>query len=517
MEASSQPSKPAQTKPKFSAGLGTGTQGYILAVGGTPLAGPGFYTAYDIQSKQWTNLTSTAAANSFTPYVQLEGHTATVDPSTGLVYIIGGFDGMLGGATLPLVVNLLTVYDPKTATILSQEAATNDNSLTGANAVWSTKRGTVLVLGGSRAVSTGNVIGLNMAVLQEYNPISKQWTSMTTTGAIPPARLDACAAISEDGSTVVVYGGASDAYNYLSSLYILDMSSGVWTAGPSTSSVLSQATCGFHGGQFVVFAGSINGGDMNSLASAKPLVFDVSKSTWATTFTGSISSGGSSGSGGGGGTGNGSGGDGGPGSPTTPRHPNGSGDDGDSTVGDPGKGKSNMGAIIGAIAGVLVLLLIGLAVYLVRRRRSRKNVKDAEERAAALLAAEGKHDSEKNKNGPKVMTAADHYAAAQAALENASKRLRPSEFKGAKSWISEDNSNSISDGNSTSVSKARRLSVSDPDVVMEVTVTLTATVRKTVAIVCASSPKDADTGIAPRTASPSTQIKFGSLRKESKN
>ncbi|KAF9131787.1 hypothetical protein BGW39_001322 [Mortierella sp. 14UC] len=446
-------------EPKFSTGLGTGTQGYILAVGGTPLNGPGFWTAYYIQSKQWKTIPATAAAISFTPYVELEGHTATVDPSTGLVYIIGGFDGMANNALLPEVVNLLTVFDPRTATILSQEKATTDTSLTGANAVWSTKRGTVLVLGGSRAVATVSVTGLDMTVLTEYNPTTKQWTSMTTSGAIPPARLDACAAITDDGSKVIVYGGATDANTYLSSIYILDLTSGVWTAGPPTAGVLSQATCAFNAGQFIVFAGSINPKDMNSLTGATPLVFDVGKGAWATSYTAS------SGGNGGGNSGGDSGGNGGSGSLRTPTHPSGSGGD-DQNGDNPAGGKSHTAAIIGAIAGVLLLLLIGLAVYLVRRRRRRnmKRVQDAEERAAALLAAEGKYDSEKKKIEPKVMTAADHYAAAQAALEEASKRLRPSAFKGTKSWISEANTNSVSDGNSTAISKARRLSLSDPEV-----------------------------------------------------
>ncbi|KAF9118231.1 hypothetical protein BG015_006700, partial [Linnemannia schmuckeri] len=86
--------------------------------------------------------------------------------------------------------------------------------------------------------------------------------------------------------------------------------------------------------------------------------------------------------------------------------------------------------------------------------------RDMEAKAAGMLAAEEK---QKKENEPKIMTAADHYAAAQAALEEASKKLRPSAFKSPKSWISEANTNSVSVGsNSTDFSKARRLS--DPEV-----------------------------------------------------
>lgn len=165
-------------EPKFSAGLGAGTQGYILAIGGTPANGPGFWSAFDIQTKQWKNVSVEAAAISFVPYVELEGHTATVDPTTGLVYIIGGFDGLVSNAPVPEDINLLTVFDPNTGKLLSQERATTDNSLTGANAIWSTKRGTVMLLGGSRAVATATVIGLDMSVLTEYSPSTKRWSNM---------------------------------------------------------------------------------------------------------------------------------------------------------------------------------------------------------------------------------------------------------------------------------------------------------------------------------------------------
>ncbi|KAF9148205.1 hypothetical protein BG015_010076 [Linnemannia schmuckeri] len=165
-------------EPKFSAGIGSGTQGYILSIGGTPAVGQGFWSAFDIQTKQWKNVSVEAADISLVPYVELQGHTATVDPTTGLVYVIGGYDGLNSNALLPEVTNLLTVYDPNTGKLLSQERATTDNSLTGANAIWSTERGTVMLLGGSRAVVTVSVVGLDMSILTEYSPSKKTWTSM---------------------------------------------------------------------------------------------------------------------------------------------------------------------------------------------------------------------------------------------------------------------------------------------------------------------------------------------------
>ncbi|KAH7052911.1 hypothetical protein BKA57DRAFT_491105 [Linnemannia elongata] len=429
-------------EPKFSAGLGTGTQGYILSIGGTPANGPGFWSAFDVQSKQWKNISVEPADIPFVPYVALEGHTATVDPTTGLVYVIGGFDGLLSNTPVPEDINLLTVFDPNTGKLLSQERATTDNSVTGANAIWSTKRGTIMLMGGSRAASTVSVMGLDMSVLTEYSPSTKTWSNMTTSGAIPQARLDACSAVSDDGAKVIVYGGAANANTYLNSIHILDVTTGVWTAGPLSTEALSQASCAFHSGMFIVFEGSIDPKGVSSLTSATPLIFDVAKGSWASSFMPSSGSGST-------------------GNPTSPAHPNG-GDAIDpndsSTPGD----KSMLGIITGCVAGVIFLLIV-LGVHLVRRRRMlacEKAVKDTEARAAAMLAAEEKQKQERT---PKVMTAADHYAAAQEALEEASKRIRPSAFKSPKSWISEAQTNSVSDNSSsTDFSKACRLS--DPEV-----------------------------------------------------
>ncbi|KAF9934332.1 hypothetical protein FBU30_002471 [Linnemannia zychae] len=463
-------------EPKFSAGLGTGTQGYLLAVGGASGTAAGFWAAYNIQTDQWTSIATSSADSTYTPYIALEGHTATVDPSTGLVYVIGGFDNGVGlppGVKDPQIINRLLVFDPKTATVLSQELATATNSFTGANAVWSARRGTVLLVGGSRAASTGSVKGLDMGVLTEYNPTTKQWTTMTTTGAIPPGRLDACTAISEDGSKLVVYGGAADGYNFYNTIYMLDLITGVWTAGPTTTEKVTQATCAYSGGMFVVFSGSIgniNTNDMNKLTGTTPLVYEVSKGSWASSYTPSATSGNGGNNGNNGNSGNNGGGN--PGNPISPSRPNkgggGNGDPDDPTGGN----KNNLGAIIGAIIGVVVLVLVLLGVYLVRRRRNRrkKETQETEARVAALMAAEEKYDKDRQKRieeAMKMSKAQQHYAAAQAALEEVSKRLRPSAFKGAKSWVSEvTNSNSNSDeGNTVDLSKARRLS--DPDVQMD--------------------------------------------------
>lgn len=167
-------------KPEHSAGLGgavAGSQGYLFSIGGNTVPSVNFWAYYNIQARQWTPLLSPPA-----PYTGLEGQTAVSDPNTGLIYVIGGFwnlDGKL--PTTILINNFLTVIDPTQTTgtrIVGQTPATGMNNLTGAVAVWSTMRRSVLVFGGSRAVSLTYVAGLGMTSVDEYDPVRGTWGTM---------------------------------------------------------------------------------------------------------------------------------------------------------------------------------------------------------------------------------------------------------------------------------------------------------------------------------------------------
>jgi hypothetical protein len=156
-------------RPEHSAGLGsTSTKGFLLSVGGYPTPFNAFFSAYNLQTGTWTNLTTES------PYTGLEGHTAVSDPATGRVYIMGGY---YNNKPLPnpKIGNLLTVFDPNTATVVSNFAATDANNMTGASALWSSRRKTVLLFEGSRAVNTGDVKGIAMTAVQEYDTTATQW------------------------------------------------------------------------------------------------------------------------------------------------------------------------------------------------------------------------------------------------------------------------------------------------------------------------------------------------------
>ncbi|KAG0288406.1 hypothetical protein BGZ96_007837 [Linnemannia gamsii] len=337
-------------KPEHGAGFGGGAQGYLLSIGGNPATPGSFLTAYDLQAGAWKAIPTPLPGN----YTGLEGHAAVADPDTGLVYIVGGFYGNT-------TENFLTVIDPKTATVVSSQPATDASNRTDVAAVWSSKRKTVLTFGGSRAVTA--VSGLDLTNLNEYDPSARIWKTMTTTGNIPTRRLDACAAASEDGSKIVLFGGSLDSITFFDTIYVLDVITGTWKQGASASAYRTRMACGFMAGQFVAFGGSKGANRETTMHDNVPIIYDLDLDVWSTGYDPAGPTGGGGGSGGSGG--------------------NGSGDGGD--------GKSNTAVIVGAVCGVVAVILIGVvALFIFRRRRQNRDKKaiESEARIAASVADE---------------------------------------------------------------------------------------------------------------------------------
>ncbi|KAG9062432.1 hypothetical protein KI688_005347 [Linnemannia hyalina] len=259
----------------ISAGSNGGSKGSILAIGGMPArtGPPSVLAMYDINSASWTN----ALNNVKPPYPALEGHAAVSDPNTGLIYIIGGYNG----TTTNFLYNTLSVYDPKSRMVASQQAGTAANSLTDVGAVWSTKRNSILTFGGSRAPPAGtNAVGNDIL---EYDVTTKAWSTMSTSGDVPPARLDHCMAVSEDGSKIVVYGGTLDGVLYYNSIYILDLKSGKWKQGTPSPTARTRMACAFHSYQFIAWGGS-TGAARTTMLNNTPVVYDLNSDKWVENY-----------------------------------------------------------------------------------------------------------------------------------------------------------------------------------------------------------------------------------------
>ncbi|CAO3566457.1 unnamed protein product [Mortierella alpina] len=310
------------------------TAGIIVAMGG--INNPPFLSSYELSSGAWNH-----NAGLRPPYPTLEGHAAVSDPNTGLVYMIGG--------NSTNAFNEMSVYDPKSQTMVSQHSATAATSLTDVGAVWSTARNTILTFGGSRA-PPADTKGLGGADLDEYDPTTKTWKTMSTSGDVPPARLDHCMAASEDGSIVVLFGG-SDGNAYFNDIYILDVGSSKWKKGLSAPVTRTRMACGFHSRQFVAWGGS-SGGSRTTMLNNLPIVYNLNDDKWTDEY---------------------------------------------SATEKAAKSSSNTGTVIGVL---VVIILIGASVgffIIRRRRRSREQAALQEDAAAsaAAMAAEDNHSSVK--------------------------------------------------------------------------------------------------------------------------
>ncbi|KAF9576160.1 hypothetical protein EC968_010283 [Mortierella alpina] len=310
---------------------GRSTAGTIIAMGG--INNPPFFNSYELSSGTWNNI-----AGLKPPYATLEGHAAVTDPNTGLVYMIGG--------NSTNAFNQISVYDPKSQAMVSQHSATAATSLTDVGAVWSTARNSILMFGGSRA-PPADTKGLGGADLNEYDPTSKTWKTMSTSGDVPPARLDHCMAASEDGSTIVLFGG-SDGSTYFDSIYILDVSSGKWKQGQSAPVTRTRMACGFHSHQFVAWGGS-SGGSRTTMLNNLPIIYNLNDDKWTDEYSAT----------------------------------------------EKQSKSSDTGAIISAVV-VVILACVGAGLFIIRRRRRTREQAALQEDAAASAAAMAAEDNHSN-------------------------------------------------------------------------------------------------------------------------
>ncbi|KAF9366773.1 hypothetical protein BGX34_007547 [Mortierella sp. NVP85] len=252
--------------------------------------------------------------------------------------------------------------------MVSQQSATAAASLTDVAAVWSTLRNTVLTFGGSRAPPAVRA-GLDMKTLREYDPATKTWKTMVTSGTVPTPRLDHCAAASEDGSKIVVFGGSLDTKTYYQDIYILDVPTATWKRGPPATVPRTRMACGFHSGQFIAWGGSSADNRTTTMHNNIPLVYDTETDVWTTqyTFKGTKSD---------------------PPPPSSLPSSSPSSANGSSTP----ESNKNLGPVIGgAIAAIVALCGCALAIFIVYQRKKREKLghyRDNDRMAASLTSEE---------------------------------------------------------------------------------------------------------------------------------
>ncbi|KAF9302172.1 hypothetical protein BGZ74_005719 [Mortierella antarctica] len=315
-------------------------------------------TAYDAGKNTW----SLAQAVTTVPDIFKYGLQPVMDPTSGLVYLAG--------------MTAMNVYNP------ASQTWSVPNPIVGAmltaryfgSAVYNTARKTIMYVGGYNYEVNPTHFDPQV-VVTEYSPTTAKWSVLPTTGSPPSPSADHC--------SVVIFGGRTSVVTptFTGALHLLDIDTGVWTAGPSQSTPRIYAACVLVGDQFVVWGGSADAN--NTLPSVQPIVFDVTLKQWVDGYkapayylnnpppkpnpTSGSGSDGSSGSGGTSSNGGASG----------------------SSPGSGGSSSVGLGPTIGGIVGGLAVIGAVIGFLLYRRRQNKKlEVKEQVSQQRMFIEAE---------------------------------------------------------------------------------------------------------------------------------
>ncbi|KAF9176779.1 hypothetical protein BGZ50_009683, partial [Haplosporangium sp. Z 11] len=220
-----------------------------------------YVAKYSILSNTWTGFQLILPAIS----ESRQGLRPVIDPTTSLIYIIAG--------------TYLDIMNPFTNQVNQQVRPPEIlESRLFAGSVYNAARKSLMYFGGLK-----NDLTLDPAAtyITEYDIASSSWSIFPTTGELPAPRADFCMAASDDGLTVVVYGGrVAPPTNHTSSLHVLDVRTGQWTRETDGDIRLYMA-CTIAGDQFLAWGGT----NTTDTYKGPPIIFNLSSRKWTNTYT----------------------------------------------------------------------------------------------------------------------------------------------------------------------------------------------------------------------------------------
>ncbi|KAG0050476.1 Multiple epidermal growth factor-like domains protein 8 [Gryganskiella cystojenkinii] len=216
---------------------------------------------YNIYGNNWDQ------SNVKVQYPSKEGITAIEDPTSGLVYMAGGYQS---DDSQMYVYNIAT--DMMTMFPMPNNYMADRSFYEG---VYVKNRRSILYFGGvpNNGQSSQNLIS-------EFVPSSGMWSTFTAINSNPPHRIDHCMAVTDDGTKVIVFGGRLDNGNYASDLWILDVTTFTWSQGPSWTEPRASLTCTSAGSFFIAWGGT-NG---QRTASGAIILFDLNQLQFVSSY-----------------------------------------------------------------------------------------------------------------------------------------------------------------------------------------------------------------------------------------
>ncbi|KAK3821451.1 MAG: hypothetical protein J3Q66DRAFT_438308 [Benniella sp.] len=218
---------------------------------------------YNFQSANWSTIITDSTIG---PISDLpSGYSATTDPDTGFIYA-PGFLKVNGSSMMRLDIRTKSFRS-----IPMYPSIANGNLF---SVVWSAAHKSMFYLGG---FTDG---------LYVYSP-SKGWSNPTTKGAVPIPRMKPCLVSVDGGKKLIVVGGYSRVSSMsLSDVYILDVATLTWTAGPSVPLEQTRDTgaCGVSNNQLIMWGGIFNDPLSSLLVGITPLIFDITANKWTTSY-----------------------------------------------------------------------------------------------------------------------------------------------------------------------------------------------------------------------------------------
>ncbi|KAK3822695.1 MAG: hypothetical protein J3Q66DRAFT_133799 [Benniella sp.] len=239
--------------------------------------GSSYARLYDVPTDGWS------ASKITLPDVNRPGLTIVTDPTSNRAYIPFGSQMYIYDFSSDTTKNISMATSPIATWMYFQGA-------------WWSARKSILFFGGycyatrPEAYTTG---------LYMYTPETNVWSSspLPTQGDAPSPRADMCVVISDDGSTLIVFGGRTDPSNVRptsetevisSDIFVLDLVTLTWTRAPDSGRPRMYSVCTLYNGIFFSWGGE--DGTKQVVLDSSAILYDVKKKTYLTRNQGPVSS-----------------------------------------------------------------------------------------------------------------------------------------------------------------------------------------------------------------------------------